>query len=146
MLNVEAKSFETFLEGDAYKSNLIDSVVGGRNTADRYYRSNEIGGYLQDKWQLLSNLSITIGGRYDYHGGLTEKYGNMFNFDPALYGTSAQVPAFLVANQVWLIFNGLEQKSLEIAVRQLVLVVSEGVFRPRETLRPLRGQPVAVLV
>ncbi len=38
--------------------------------------------YAQDKWQALPNLSITAGVRYDYHGGLTEKYGNMFNFDP----------------------------------------------------------------
>jgi len=99
MLNVEAKNFETFLEGDAKSSNLIDSVVGGRNTADRYYLSNEIEGYVQDKWQLLSNLSITVGGRYDYHGGLTEKYGNMFNFDPALYSvTGTSTTGFTVNN------------------------------------------------
>jgi len=99
MLNVEAKSFETFLEGQAKTSNLIDSVVGGKNTADRYYRSNEMEGYVQDKWQLLSNLSITVGGRYDYHGGLTEKYGNMFNFDPALYSvTGTSTAGFTVNN------------------------------------------------
>ena len=46
---------------------------------------------MQDKWQALSNLSITAGVRYDYHGGMTEKYGDFFNFNPALYdvtGTS----------------------------------------------------------
>ncbi|MFZ0744468.1 MAG: TonB-dependent receptor [Terracidiphilus sp.] len=92
LVNVEAKTFESFLEGDAYKSNVIDSIppppAAQKNSADRYYRSNEIGAYLQDKWQLLSNLSITAGVRYDYHGGLTEKYGNMFNFDPSLYSVS----------------------------------------------------------
>ena len=43
---------------------------------------------MQDKWQALSNLSITAGVRYDYHGGMTEKYGDMFNFDPALYNVT----------------------------------------------------------
>jgi Carboxypeptidase regulatory-like domain len=99
MLNVETKNFEDFLEGDAYKSNVLDTTVGGKNTADRYYRSNEIEGYLQDKWQLMPNLSITAGVRYDYHGGLTEKYGNMFNFDPSLYNvTGTSTTGFTVNN------------------------------------------------
>src|SRR6202044_2083723 len=58
-----------------------------------------IEGYLQDKWQLLPNLSITAGVRYDYHGGLTEKYGNMFNFDPSLYSvTGTSTTGFTVNN------------------------------------------------
>jgi hypothetical protein len=93
--NIETKTFASFLEGDAYKSNVIDSIdpATHKNNADRYYRSNEIDAYVQDKWQVLSNLSITAGVRYDYHGGLTEKYGNIFNFDPSLYdvtGTSQE--------------------------------------------------------
>jgi hypothetical protein len=99
MVNIETKNFEDFLEGESYKSSVIDSVVGGKNTADRYYRSNEIEGYVQDKWQLLTNLSITAGVRYDYHGGLTEKYGNMFNFDPSLYNvTGTSTTGFTVGN------------------------------------------------
>ena len=46
---------------------------------------------LQDKWQALTNLSITAGVRYDYHGGMTEKYGDMFNFDPALYDVTGTI-------------------------------------------------------
>ena len=49
----------------------IDPTTG-RNNADRYYRTNEISGYVQDKWQVRTNLSITAGVRYDYHGGMTE--------------------------------------------------------------------------
>ncbi|MFC5864532.1 carboxypeptidase regulatory-like domain-containing protein [Acidicapsa dinghuensis] len=93
MLNVTAKDFNGFLQGESYKSNILDSTVAGsnRNNMDRYYRSNELAFYLQDKWQVQPNLSITAGVRYDYHGGLTEKYGNMFTFNPSLYdvtGTS----------------------------------------------------------
>ncbi len=105
--NIEAHDFESFLKGQAYRSNVIDSVENpgtaqARNNSDRYYRSNEIGAYLQDKWQMLPNLSITAGVRYDYHGGMTEKYGNFFTFDPALYnvqGTTA------TPNQPWTVTN-----------------------------------------
>ena len=36
----------------------------------------------QDKWQITPTLSLTAGVRYDWDGGLTEKYGRIFNFDP----------------------------------------------------------------
>ncbi|HME58448.1 MAG TPA: carboxypeptidase regulatory-like domain-containing protein [Terracidiphilus sp.] len=82
-------------------SSVLESIdpASGRNNADRYYRSNEVSGYLQDKWQALSNLSVTAGVRYDYHGGMTEKYGNMFNFDPSLYDvTGTSTTGFTVNN------------------------------------------------
>ncbi len=40
---------------------------------------------LQDKFQVKPNLTFTAGIRYDWDGGLTEKYGRIFNFDPSLY-------------------------------------------------------------
>ena len=59
----------TFLQGDA----------------NRYYRANQIGLFLEDKFQVKPNLTFTAGIRYDWDGGLTEKYGRIFNFDPSLY-------------------------------------------------------------
>ena len=56
--------------------------------ANRYYRANQLGTYVQDKWQITPNLSLTAGVRYDWDGGLTEKYGRIFNFDPKLYSYS----------------------------------------------------------
>jgi hypothetical protein len=53
--------------------------------ANRYYRSNQLGTYVQDKFQISPSLSLTAGVRYDWDGGLTEKYGRLFNFDPASY-------------------------------------------------------------
>ncbi len=53
--------------------------------ANRYYRANQLGTYLQDKWQILPSLSLTAGVRYDWDGGLTEKYGRLFNFDSKTY-------------------------------------------------------------
>jgi Carboxypeptidase regulatory-like domain len=84
--SITTKNFETFLQGKVAKSSMLASIGSdGRNYADRYYRTNEVSGYVQDKFQILTNLSLTYGLRYDYHGGFTEKYGNMFNFDPATY-------------------------------------------------------------
>jgi hypothetical protein len=80
---VTTTNLESLLTGTAKSSNYL---VGNAN---RYYRSNEGGAYAQDKWQLLPNLSITAGVRWDYNGGFTEKYGNFFNFEPSLYSASA---------------------------------------------------------
>jgi Carboxypeptidase regulatory-like domain len=57
--------------------------------ASRYYRANQTGLYLQDKWQVHPTLSITGGVRYDWNGGLTEKYGRIYNFNPSSYSYDA---------------------------------------------------------
>ena len=92
LAQIQTKNFTSFLSDAASKSNVLESIDSShspaRNTADRYYRTNAFNGYVQDKWQAMSNLSITAGVRYDYHGGLTEKYGNIFNFDPSLYNVT----------------------------------------------------------
>jgi len=98
---IKVSGFDNFLQGKVHASSVIESLdpSTGRNNADRYYRSNELSGYVQDKWQAMSNLSITAGARYDYHGGLTEKYGNMFNFDPSKYSvTGTSTTGFSVAD------------------------------------------------
>ena len=53
--------------------------------ANRYFRAGQTGLYVQNKYQLRSNLSVTLGVRYDWNGGLTEKYGRIYNFDPSRY-------------------------------------------------------------
>ena len=57
----------------------VSSFLQGN--ASRYYRANQLGTYLQDKFQVTPSLSLTAGVRYDWDGGLTEKYGRLFNFD-----------------------------------------------------------------
>jgi hypothetical protein len=84
-------SFETFLTGTpiGYTADGFISTNFLQGDANRYYRSNENGAFIQDKFQLRSNLSISAGIRFDYHGGLTEKYGKIFNFDPSAYNYDA---------------------------------------------------------
>ena len=69
--------------GGAATGFYVSSFLQG--DASRYYRANQVGMYLQDKWQITTTLSLTAGIRYDWDGGLTEKYGRIFNFVPSLY-------------------------------------------------------------
>jgi hypothetical protein len=79
--------FSQFLQGleTSYSSNGFVTTAFLQGDANRYYRSKDTGAYLQDKFQFRSNLSITAGLRFDDHGGLTEKYGRFYNFEPSLY-------------------------------------------------------------
>jgi hypothetical protein len=104
--------FDNFLQGVVRSSSVLQSIdpTTGRNNANRYYRTNEISGYVQDKWQALSNLSITAGVRYDYHGGMTEKYGDMLNFNPALFDvTGTTTTGFTVNNSGFVIAGNNKQ-------------------------------------
>jgi hypothetical protein len=84
-------NFANFLTGSpiTYTANGYIASTFLQGDANRYYRSNEDGLYLEDKFQLRTNLSISAGLRFDDHGGLTEKYGKIFNFDPAAYNYDA---------------------------------------------------------
>lgn len=83
---IASSDFSNFLLGNIAAQNTdftTTSLMLGN--ANRYYRANQTGLYVQDKFQILPNLSLTAGVRYDWNGGLTEKYGRIFNFDPSLY-------------------------------------------------------------
>ena len=75
------------LPGSSATGFYVTSFLQGN--ASRYYRANQLGTYLQDKWQITPTLSLTAGVRYDWDGGMTEKYGRIFNFDSTLYSYSA---------------------------------------------------------
>ena len=71
-----------FLQGILTPNDLFQSTALLLGNASRYYRANQTGEYIQDKFQLRPNLSLTGGLRFDWDGGLTEKYGRIYNFDP----------------------------------------------------------------
>jgi hypothetical protein len=73
--------------GNAATGFYVSSFLQGN--ASRYYRANQLGTYVQDKFQITPTLSLTAGIRYDWDGGLTEKYGRLFNFDSSLYSYTA---------------------------------------------------------
>ncbi len=79
--------FSQFLQGlvTSYTPDGFITSAFLQGDANRYYRSRETGIYFQDKFQIRSNLSLTAGVRFDDHGGLTEKFGRLYNFDPKRY-------------------------------------------------------------
>jgi hypothetical protein len=83
---ISSPDFANFLLGNISYQNLdftTTSLMLGN--ANRYYRANQTGLYIQDKFQVTPTLSISAGLRYDWNGGLTEKYGRIYNFDPSRY-------------------------------------------------------------
>lgn len=73
-----------FLSGGPLRTKGGASVYF-QGSSNRYYRSPQIGAFAQDQWKATPNLVITAGLRYDYDGGLYEKYGNLVNFDASKY-------------------------------------------------------------
>jgi hypothetical protein len=75
---------------DDFPSFLLGQLNTGRSfllngATNRYYRAKQVGAYAQDKVRVRPNLVVTVGLRFDYDGPLSEKYGNLFNFDPTKY-------------------------------------------------------------
>ncbi|HUD64119.1 MAG TPA: TonB-dependent receptor [Candidatus Sulfotelmatobacter sp.] len=88
---VSFADFSQFLQGlvTPYTSDGFITTAFLQGEGDRYYRSNETGWFLEDKFQIRPNLSFSAGLRFDYHGGLKEKNGRIFNFAPSRYSYDA---------------------------------------------------------
>jgi hypothetical protein len=103
--SVASDDFSAFSQGFVTQGSsatefYVSSFLQGN--ASRYYRANQLGSYVQDKFQVTPTLSLTAGIRYDWDGGLTEKYGRIFNFDPSLYNYNVASdtivnPGFIIA-------------------------------------------------
>ena len=48
-----------------------------------------MGAFVNDNYKMRSNLTVTVGLRWDYEGPLTEKYGKLTGFNPSLYSYNA---------------------------------------------------------
>ena len=83
---ISFKTFLNFVEGSVRTG--IDSLAFN-GSANRYYRSDTVGTFVNDHYKLRSNLTVTLGLRWDYDGPLTEKYGKLTAFDSSLYSYNA---------------------------------------------------------
>ena len=97
-LSAYAQGFVT--PGSSSTGFYVTSFLQG--DASRYYRANQLGTYVQDKFQVTPTLSLTAGVRYDWDGGLSEKNGRIFNFDSSLYNYNSVSdtivnPGFIIA-------------------------------------------------
>ena len=83
--------FSQFLTGQptSYTSDGFITTAYLQGNPNRYFRSGQTGLYVQDRYQFRPNLSVSAGLRFDWDGGLTEKYGRIYNFDPSRYSYDA---------------------------------------------------------
>jgi hypothetical protein len=79
---IDFKTFTTFLEGSVRTGDYSTAFAG---SSDRYYRSDTIGAFVNDNYKVRSNLTVTLGLRWDDDGPLSEKYGRLTGFNSNLY-------------------------------------------------------------
>jgi len=80
------RSFLNFVQGAVRTGTGSDAFAG---SASRYYRSDNVGLYANDNYKVRSNLTVTLGLRWDYEGPLTEKNGLLTAFNPSAYQYNA---------------------------------------------------------
>ena len=72
-------TFENFVKGTLHGG---DEFVG---SANRYYRSDTVGTYINDNFKMRKDFTVTAGLRWDIDAPLSEKYGKLTGFDPSKY-------------------------------------------------------------
>src|SRR5258708_9527615 len=82
---ITSQSINQFLQGKLINDYVYAGTLFMSGDTNRYWRDKETGEYFQDKFQFRSNIAITAGIRFDWNGALTEKNGNLLNFDPSKY-------------------------------------------------------------
>ena len=82
---ITSQSINQFLQGKLINDYIYAGTLFMSGDTNRYWRTKETGEYFQDKFQFRSNIAITAGVRFDWDGALTEKNGNLLNFDPSKY-------------------------------------------------------------
>jgi len=82
---ITSQDINQFLQGELIDDYVYAGTLFMSGDPNRYFRAKETGEYIQDKFQMRSNLSITAGLRFDWMGGFTEKNGDLLNFDPSKY-------------------------------------------------------------
>ena len=70
-----ATGFSTFLLGN------IDDAVQAQNGPDGKPFGNHVGGFAQDEWRVLPNLSLTAGLRYEINTPFDDATHQLGNFD-----------------------------------------------------------------
>jgi len=90
---LDFKSLLTFLEGSV-RTGIYSSLFDGASSANRYYLSDTIGAFVNDNWKIRSNLTVTLGLRWDDDGALSEKYGRLADFNSSLYSYNQTTGVF----------------------------------------------------
>ena len=87
----DGSQFGDQLSGDFATASLVDLLAGlpapgvttiARGDSQRYLRQHRWAAFIEDGWQIRSNLKVTLGLRHDEISVPTEKQGRLSNFVP----------------------------------------------------------------
>jgi Carboxypeptidase regulatory-like domain/TonB dependent receptor len=79
---IDFRTFESFVEGTVRTGTNSEAFTG---SANRYYRADTVGAFVNDNYKVSSNLTVTLGLRWDFDGPLSEKYGRLTAFNGNQY-------------------------------------------------------------
>ena len=76
---ISFNTFQDFLSG-----NIAYGLLGN-GIHDRGMRATDAAGYVQDDYKVSDSLTLNVGMRLQYQGGISEIRGRLANFDPAAF-------------------------------------------------------------
>ena len=135
--------FSQFLQGQVtpYTSDGFVTTAFLQGDANRYLRAGQTGLYVQDKFQLRTNLNITLGLRYDWNGAFKEKNNRIYNFEPSLYafdGEAVTSSGFITPDSKGVSGTTLTGRQWGFAPR-LGIAWSPGIFHNKVVVRAGTG-------
>jgi hypothetical protein len=84
---INFNSFQDFLAG-----NIAFGLLGN-GVHDRGMRNSDAAAYIQDDYKVSDSLTVNLGMRFQYQGGISEIRGRLANFDPSAFKGPCSVAA-----------------------------------------------------
>jgi len=85
--NIAFNTFQDFLAG-----NIAYGLLGN-GVHDRGMRNNDGAAYIQDDYKVNQSLTLNLGVRFQYQGGISEIRGRLANFNPSAFQGPCTVAA-----------------------------------------------------
>jgi len=129
------EDFPGFLLGAVCSPNPGDTYCSGQDpsqilngASNRHYRAKQVGAYVQDAMRMKSNLTLTVGLRWDWDGPLYEANGLLTNFYPQNYSYNSATDTI---NNIGLVVAGNNKAFGTKGVSNSTLTGRQWGFAPR---------------